>query len=307
MVKPDTGQANFAEKMILSACPLARTSARLGGGRPEPAGWGAASVAPRGSACRPRHPPRDGEGRVRTCGSLGKLHNGDAVIGEPKRRLETLGKPRAHVRPDHDAVHHHVDVVLVFLVEGRGLGDLVESAVDLEPLEALLLQLGEFLFIFALPPARDRRQEIKPRAFGQRQHAVHHLADGLALDRQARRRRIGDADPRPEQPHIVVELGHGRDRRARVTTRRRLVDRDRRQDAADRVDVRLVHAIEKLSGVRRKRLDVAALALGVEDVERQARLARARDAGDYGQGAVRDLEIDLFQVVLACAPNADGF
>jgi len=23
MVKPDTGQANFAEKMILSACPLA--------------------------------------------------------------------------------------------------------------------------------------------------------------------------------------------------------------------------------------------------------------------------------------------
>jgi len=56
--------------------------------------------------------------------------------------------------------------------------------------------------------------------------------------------------------------------------------------------VRLVHAIEELSGVCREGLDVAALAFGVEDVERQARLARARDAGDDGQRTMRDLEVD---------------
>jgi hypothetical protein len=51
-------------------------------------------------------------------------------------RLEAIGEPRAHVGTDHDAVHHHVDVVLHILVEGRDLGDVVELAVDLDALEA---------------------------------------------------------------------------------------------------------------------------------------------------------------------------
>jgi hypothetical protein len=75
--------------------------------------------------------------------------------------------------------------MLELLVERRRLGDLVEDAVDLDPLKALLLQLGQFLAVFALAPAHDRRQEVKPRAFLQRQHPVDHLRHGLALDRQA--------------------------------------------------------------------------------------------------------------------------
>ncbi len=112
---------------------------------------------------------------------VGEFGDDDAV-GELQRRLEGIGEPRAHVWPHHDAVHHHVDIVLHVLVEGRDLGDLVELAVDLHPLKALLQQLGEVLAVFALPPARDRREKIEARALGQRQHAVDHLAHGLALD-----------------------------------------------------------------------------------------------------------------------------
>ena len=54
-----------------------------------------------------------------------------------------------------------------------------------------------------------------------------------------------------------------------------LVDRDRRRDAVDAVDLRLVHALEELPRVGGEALDVAALALGVEDVEGERRLARA--------------------------------
>ena len=48
----------------------------------------------------------------------------------------------------HDPVHDHVDVMFVLLVEGGGFGDFVEFAVDLDPLEALLHQLREFLAVF---------------------------------------------------------------------------------------------------------------------------------------------------------------
>ena len=130
-----------------------------------------------------------------------------------------VGQPRAHVGAHHDAVHHHVDVVLELLVERGRVLDLVECAVDLEPLKALLLQLGDFLAVLALAAAHDRRQQIEPRAFGQRQHAVDHLADGLALDGQAGGRRIGHADARQQQAHVVVDLGDRADGGARVAAR----------------------------------------------------------------------------------------
>ena len=138
------------------------------------------------------------------------------AVGELERRLEQIGEPGGDVGAHHDAVDHHVDVVVELLVERRRRGDLVELAVDLDPLEARFMQLGEFLAVLALAAAHDRRKQVEPRALRQRHDAVDHLRDGLALDRQAGRRRIGDADARPQQAHVVVDLGDGADRRARV-------------------------------------------------------------------------------------------
>ena len=92
------------------------------------------------------------------------------------------------------------------------------------------------------------------------------------------------ADPGPQQPQVVVDLGDRADRRARVARGGLLVDRDRRRQPLDRVHVRLVHLAEELARVRRQRLDVAALALGVDRVEGEARLARAGQPGDDDQG-----------------------
>ena len=121
-----------------------------------------------------------------------KLGNRNPV-GQLQRGLEAVGQPRRHVlarfvvarfRQD-DAVYHHVNVVLVFLVELGRLRDLVERPVDLDALEALLLQLGQLLAVLALAAAHDGGQQIEPRTFRQRQHPVHHLLHRLALDRQA--------------------------------------------------------------------------------------------------------------------------
>ena len=106
-------------------------------------------------------------------------------------------------------------------------------------------------------------------------------------------------DPRPEQAQVVVDLGHRADGRPRVARGRLLVDRDRRREPVDRVDVGLLHQAEELARVGGERLDVAALPLGVDRVEGKARLAGAGEAGDHDQGVARQLEVDVLEVVLA--------
>ena len=181
---------------------------------------------------------------------LGKLRDRQAV-GEFQRLLERIRQARGDVGTHHDAVDHDVDVVGEFLVERRRIGDLVEGAVDFDALVALFHELGELLAILALAAAHHGREQIKPRAFRQRQNAVDHLRHRLALDRQPGGRRIGHADARPEEPHVIVDFGDGADRRARIARGGFLLDGNRRRQAVDLVDVRLLHHLQELPRIGR--------------------------------------------------------
>src|SRR5262249_22762188 len=172
-------------------------------------------------------------------------------------------------------------------------------------LEAALEVIGELLAVLALAPAHHRRQQIEPRAFRQRHHPVDHLRDGLALDRQPGRGRVGHAHARPQEPHVVVDLGDGTDGRARVARGGLLLDRDGRGEAVDLVDVRLLHHLQELARIGGERLDIAALALGIDGVERERRFARAREAGEHHQPVARDLDVDVLEIMLARAADRD--
>ena len=87
------------------------------------------------------------------------------ALGELQRRLEALGEAGGDIGPHHDPVHHDLDVVLEFLVEHRRVGDLVEFAVHLDALEALLLPFREILAEFTLPAAHHGRHQQQPRLF----------------------------------------------------------------------------------------------------------------------------------------------
>jgi hypothetical protein len=108
-----------------------------------------------------------------------------------------------------------------------------------------------------------------------------------------------------QQAQVVVDLGDRADGGPGVAAGRLLVDRDRRRQALDHIDVGLVHLPEELAGIRRQRLDVAALTLGVDGVEGEARLARPGEAGEHDQLVARQLDADVAQVVLAGATHRD--
>ena len=234
---------------------------------------------------------------------VGRVDIGETV-GELQRGFEAFGQARRGVGADDEAVDDDLDVVLVLLVERRRLVDLMDRAVDAHAGEARLLPFGEFLAIFALPPAHDGGEQVQARALGQRHDAVDHLADGLRGDRLAGGGRIGDADARPEQAHVIVDFGDGRDGRARIARCRLLLDRDGGGQALDMVDVGLLHQLEELACIGRQRFDVAALPLGIDGVEGEARFARPRQAGDDRQRVAGDVDVDVLEIVLARA--ADG-
>ena len=194
-------------------------------------------------------------------------------------------------------------VCLRLLVERGRVVERVGLAVDPGPREALGLELPEQLDVLALAAADDRGEHLEPRALLERQDAVDDLLRGLPLDRRAAGRAVRPAGAGVEQAEVVVDLGDRADGGAGVLGGGLLVDRDRRRQALDEVDVGLVHLAEELAGVRRQRLDVPALALGEDRVERQGRLARPGEPREDDQGVAGQVEGDVLEVVLARAAD----
>ena len=71
------------------------------------------------------------------------------------------------------------------------------------------------------------------------------------------------------------------------------------------LDVGLLHLLEELARVGRKRLDIAPLPLGVDGVEGERGFARTRQAGDHHKAVARQFDIDALEVVLARATHDD--
>ena len=104
---------------------------------------------------------------------------------------------------------------------------------------------------------------------------------------------------------MVPDLGDRANGRTRVARRALLVNGDRRREPINGINVGLLHLPKELTCVGREALNVASLALGVDRVEGEARLTRARDASNDDELVAWNVEVDPLEVVLAGAANGD--
>ncbi len=222
----------------------------------------------------------------------------DQPLGEPRRRLDRLREARPQVGLHHQPVDDDLDRVLELLVELDRLLEQPLLAVDLDAREAVGAQFLEDVLELALAVADDRRVDGELRALGEPEHLVDDRVEALARDRASADRAVRPADARVQETQVVVDLGHRADRRARIARGRLLVDRDRRREAVDRVDIGLLHHLQELTRVGRQRLDVATLPFGVDGVEREAGLARAAQARDADERVPRQPDGDVLEIVL---------
>ena len=116
-------------------------------------------------------------------------------VGEFQRRFEAVRQTLFHAVLQHHTIDHNFDGVLILFVERGCFFDQVHDIVDLDPLEAAFLQFGQFFAVFPLTTPNNGSEQVKPRAFAHSDRAIHHLGDGLALNRQARCGGVGNADP----------------------------------------------------------------------------------------------------------------
>ena len=65
------------------------------------------------------------------------------------------------------------------------------------------------------------------------------------------------------------------------------------------------HLVEKTAGVRRHGFQIAPLRFRVKRAKRERRFAGAGDAGENDQGIARDVDVDVFEIVLACAADTN--
>ena len=231
-------------------------------------------------------------------GLVDEVHLNETV-GEAEGRLERVREPAEHVGTGDEPVDHDRDVVLHLLLQHRRLVEPDHLAVDDRAGVAPRRQLPEEVDELALLLRHDGAQHLVADAIGQLHELVGDLLHRLPLDALTAHGTVRYADTRPEQAHVVVDLGDRADRRARVAVRRLLVDGDRRAQALDEVDVGAVYLTEELARVGRERLDVASLPLGEDRVEREGGLSRPRKAREDDHGVARDLDIDVLQVVHA--------
>ena len=231
-----------------------------------------------------------------------------AVHGQPpaaafQRHFNRLDGARLLGQADAKAVGHHVQQLDAGARTARHRG----FALGLHACETAGRQPLRHLVGAGVGRQLDRKGDDQARVVCRRARAQFGINGfGRIVPYRLRARAVKQlAGTGKQKLQVIVQLGHGADRGARAAHRVGLVDGNGRRHAVHLVDCRLVHAVQKLARIGAEGFHIAALAFGIQRVEHQARLARAAGAGDDGQLAGANVQVQVLKVVLSRSANAD--
>ncbi len=222
-----------------------------------------------------------------------------------QRQPHRLGQSRPRAFANDDPVDDRFDLVILARGQLAHLVEIQQLAIDAHPDEARLAHGGQHLFVLSLAAADQRGHHDQLRARGQLGQVVDDLLGRLLPDRRAALMTRRLAQPREQQPQVVVNLRDRGHRAPRVLAARPLIDRDRRLQPVDQVDVGPFHLVQELPGVDRQAFDVLPLPLGKQGVEGQRAFARPAGPGDDDHPVAGEVEVDVLEVMNAGPANAD--
>ena len=211
----------------------------------------------------------------------------DAAVGETQRGFDGIGKPLAHTIFDHQAVHHDFDGVLTGLRKFDIVGQLAHLAVDQCTGVTVGTQQFEHVHKFTLTTFDHGRKNLESCAFRLGKQGIHDLLRGLRLHQLTAFGAMRYAGTREQQSQIIIDLGDGADRGARITIGGLLIDGHRRRQSFD------------------ERLDITALPFGEQSIERQRGFPRAGQAGEHHHTVPGNGQIHILEIMLSRALNGD--
>ena len=231
--------------------------------------------------------------------------NGYQTFRQFHRSLDRGFHSAPHSLLDQDAVHDDFHRVRAGLRKPDIVLQVTGLAVHSGPQVPLLEILFEQLLELALAVAHNGRQDHYPGVLRIGENRIYDLTQRLVRNRLAAHRTVRFSNRGEQEPHVVVDLGDGPNRRTRAAARGLLGDTDGRRKAFDTVDVGLLHLLEELARIGGERLDVTALTLRIDGVEGETGFPRPGQAGNYRELVAGDLQSDVFQIMLARAAHRD--
>src|SRR5579884_19621 len=105
----------------------------------------------------------------------------------------------------------------------------------------------------------------------------------------------------------MIDLGHRRDGALSSAAAGPLLDRHRRGDAEDRINVGPGRRLDELPRVSVERFEITPLPLSEENIESERALAAPAHPGDHSEPIARDFYIDPLQVMLSRIVDPDDF
>lgn len=208
---------------------------------------------------------------------------------------------------EYEPVDDGFDLMTAFFVEAdaRFPAKVGDFAVDASADKTFTAEFFDDVAEFSRLVAHDGGKENKFALRRKGEDGVGDFLRALTADQFPRLGIVRQAERGVEDAEVVVDFRGGRDGRTRAGRGGALFDGDGRGKSFDEVHVGTLEAVEKLAGVGREAFDIFALSLGVEGVEGEGRFAGATRAGQDDKPVPRYDHVDILQVVLAGAFNAD--
>ena len=230
-------------------------------------------------------------------------HDNGHAVGQAQGCFQRIVQPAPGFLPQDNPVHDHIDIMLAVLVEFDLVLKHLYLAVHPDADIPVPPQLLKGVLVGAFLVADDRGHDGQAGAFRPGHDGSDHFRDCLPGDRDIVVRTVRHTRTGIQKPQVIIDFRDGADRGTGVVGRSLLVNGDRRGQAFNQFDIRLVHPAQELPGVGTQRLHISSLALSVNCVKSQGGLAAAGQAGHDNQFIARDVQGNVLQVIFPGTPD----